>query len=111
MQNAPIVQLPAEKPHRDWPLIVATLVVIAIAVLVVVMLANPGLLLPSTEVTANDYINPEIGTFERFLAQRAAGPDNPELSAFNRYLEMHSAGPTLHPNPEIEQFWRWLEAR
>lgn len=111
MQNAPIAQLPSEKQHRDWPYIVAALVILVIAALAVVMLANPDLFDSSTN-TSNT-VNPEIGSAERYLAlqpvEPVVGPENPELSAFNHLIEMNSSGRTLYENPEVGQAQRWLE--
>lgn len=113
MHNAPIVQLP-EKQHRDWGLIIATLVIVGIAVLAVVMLVNPDLG-QSTPAVVDYAANPELILFEQYRAGHAAkplaGPENPELSAFSRYMELQLGDRSIYVNPEVEQARRWLESR
>lgn len=111
MQNTPIAQLPSEKQHRNWPYIIAALVILVIAVLAVVMLANPDLFVSST--TTSNTVNPEIGSAERYLAlqpvEPMVGPENPELSAFYHFIAMNTVDETPYENPEVGQAQRWLE--
>lgn len=107
MQHTPVVRLPEEKRPHDWGLIIATVVLLAIAALVVVALARPMLL--TNEPAVGIYTNPEVGQAERYMAQRAAaeavaGPTNPELSAANRYQQLIAEDQFLRENPEIRRF-------
>lgn len=133
MQHAPIAQLPEERPHRDWGMIVATVAIIAIAVLTLIVLLQPGWLFAPAEsnVATNPELaaferyqaapitsanNPELAAFGRYQAAQAAvssiaGPDNPELSAFSRYVELQPGDLLLRANPEVRQFRQWLEGQ
>lgn len=114
MQHAPLAQLPEQRHPRDWGVIIATVVVISIAILTLVVLIEPDVIF--APATTNVATNPELGAFVRYqVAQSAApgiaGPDNPELAAFSRYVELHPGDQMLRENPEVRQFQQWLEGQ
>lgn len=114
MQHAPLAQLPEQRHHRDWGMIIALVIVIAIAILTGVVLLKPGTIF--APAVSNVAINPELDAFERYLATYStapsiAGPDNPELSTFRRYVELQPGDLMLRENPEVRQFQQWLEGQ
>lgn len=135
MQHAPLAQLPEQRHHTDWGVIIATILVLGIAGLTLVVLLGPGLIFAPVEsnLVTNPELaaferyqaagpaaapivgadNPELAAFERFqaAAQVIAGPDNPELAAFSRYVELHAGDQMLRDNPEVRQFRQWLEGQ
>lgn len=138
MQHAPLAQLPEQRHHRDWGMIIALVIVIAIAILTGVVLLEPGTIFApavsnvaiNPELAAFEryqaassaaprisvFDNPELSAFERLLARTSAapsftGPDNPELSSFHRYVELQPGDLMLRGNPEVRQFQQWLEGQ
>jgi hypothetical protein len=107
MQHMPVVQLPKEKRHYDWGLIIATILLVVIALLAVVAVARPDLF--TGEPAVSRYANPEVMQAERYMAMHSAaeqqpGPTNPELSASYRFQAQRAEDQFLRENPEIRRF-------
>jgi hypothetical protein len=114
MQHTPTVQLPEQRQRQDRAILIATLVIILVAIVALILMAYPNLLSPSAAGSVTT--NPEVTLFERYQAARAAGqaipgPNNPELSAFSRYVELQPGDLMLRENPEVRQFQQWLEGQ